>query len=51
MTWEEAMEFCRRLNLDRSKFSIPQGMIFCLPSEAEWEFAAGTGSNDPFFWK
>ncbi|MEC8044190.1 MAG: SUMF1/EgtB/PvdO family nonheme iron enzyme [Verrucomicrobiota bacterium] len=50
MTWEEAMEFCRRLNLDRSKFSIPQGMIFRLPSEAEWEFAAGTGSNDPFFF-
>jgi formylglycine-generating enzyme required for sulfatase activity len=41
VSWEEAMEFCRRLS-QRSKFA------YTLPSEAQWEYACRAGSTTPF---
>ena len=39
ITWEEAKEFCNRLNAIIASDSIPLGYYFDLPTEAQWEYA------------
>ena len=41
VSWHEAMEFCRRLQLRTGKH-------YTLPSEAQWEYACRAGSTSPF---
>jgi len=41
VTWDDAMEFCRRL-------SIGNGSSYRLPTEAEWEYACRAGTTTPF---
>ena len=41
VSWEEAMEFCKRL-------SRHTGRVYRLPSEAEWEYACRAGTRTPF---
>jgi len=48
VSWEDAMAFCRKLNqMDGKK---PQGYLYSLPTEAQWEYAcrAGTSSATAF---
>ena len=41
VSWEEAMEFCRRLS-QRTK------LVYTLPSEAQWEYACRASTTTPF---
>ncbi len=41
VSWDEAVEFCQRL-------SQKTGREYCLPSEAEWEYACRAGTTTPF---
>ncbi|WP_368005159.1 formylglycine-generating enzyme family protein [Laspinema palackyanum] len=41
VSWDYATEFCKRL-------SAKTGREYCLPSEAEWEYACRSGMETPF---
>ena len=43
VSWDEAVEFCRRL-------SKQTGKEYRLPSEAEWEYACRARTNTPFYF-
>ena len=45
VSWEEAREFCRRLN---EKLGLSGTGGYRLPSEAEWEYAARAGTTTPY---
>jgi formylglycine-generating enzyme required for sulfatase activity len=44
VSWDEAMEFCRRLS-QRTKCE------YSLPSEAQWEYACRAGTTTPFAFR
>ncbi|MEM8993763.1 MAG: SUMF1/EgtB/PvdO family nonheme iron enzyme [Acidobacteriota bacterium] len=46
VTWYEAEKYCDWL----SEFHAPPGLRFLLPSEDQWQFAAGAGDGRSFPW-
>jgi formylglycine-generating enzyme required for sulfatase activity len=48
VSWDQAVEFCRRLSDMAGERAA--GRAYRLPTEAEWEYACRAGTTTDFFW-
>jgi formylglycine-generating enzyme required for sulfatase activity len=51
VSWDDAMQFCQKLTvMEKTAGRLPEGWVFTLPTEAQWEFACRAGTTTAYFF-